>query len=143
MMSSSTSMRVLSSWEAAEALVRAHAAVRTRFTLGYTLAGPCPDDDDRRRLERLARAARQLSSLTTDADDTVDTREMRANVEKAAQGRLTDEEIAGVLSLRPRTCGEALLYIPTLHDFSARLGPGGELPKEMPSLARVIAMAEP
>ncbi len=129
-------MRVLSSWEAAETLERAQAEVRPGLTRGYTLAGPCPED--RQRLMRLSRAARQLSRLNT--DDSVDTRKMRAEVEDAAQGRLTGEETAGLLSLRPHTCGEALLWIPTLYDFSVRSGAKGELPGQMPSLARVIAI---
>lgn len=106
---------MLSSWEAASLLRRNCEAAR-----GEASHPSVPDQQRQARQARLARATRALASLTFDVDPDVRPSALRADVERAAEGRLTAEELAAVLSLRPATAKEAVLYVPSLRDFDNR-----------------------
>jgi hypothetical protein len=129
-----SSTKAVSSWEAVALLEEAVVARRQQTAAsGMHSMRSSVQVSGVRALER---ALAQARAVTTGVDETVNVRFRRERLEQLSCGRLTGEEMAALLSLRPRSEAEALRWLPSLGDFGARV------PVSVPAFARAPAVLE-
>ena len=116
MIQGSTQESVLSTWDVERVLSRAIKIANASVRFGPQGV----PEEDKRRLMRLNAAHSHVHKLTFGADNSIKPSLCRSNVEDSARGRLSETETALILSLRPNTVCEALIYIPSLYDFDTR-----------------------
>lgn len=126
------STKAVSSWEAVALLEEAVVARRQQTAA----SGMQRSSVQVSGVWALERALAQVRAVTTGVDETVNVRFRRERLEQLSCGRLTGEEMAALLSLRPRSEAEALRWLPSLGDFGARV------PVSVPAFACAPAVLE-